>query len=85
MAQVKGSTRGSRSGWRHGAAIAAALAAAAGLGGCASTSDFAGAPAPYQVAGPVVAKTPVQSAYRGCDGGAGFADSCSGFPHYYGP
>ena len=82
MAQFKRS----RSSWSGSAMVAVALAAAASLGGCASTSEFAGASTPYQVAGPVVAKTPAQLNSQSCAGGvSGFVDDCSGFPRYYGP
>ena len=80
MAQV----RRSQTGWSRGAMVAVALAAAASLGGCAGASDFAGASAPYQVAGPVVDKAPVQN--QGCVYSTlSFVDDCSPFPHYYGP
>ena len=86
MAQIKLSAPASRNRWGGSVMVAVALAAAASLGGCAGTSDFAGANAPYQIAGPVVANGPAHPDSQGCSGGiSGFVDTCSGFARYYGP
>ena len=93
MAHTKRFDPASQSRWYGSALLAVALATAASLGGCASASDVGGGfpteaseTAPYQVAGPVVAKTPAHTQYQSCSGGvSGFVDDCSGFGRYYGP
>ena len=86
MAQAKHSAPASRTRWSNSAIVAAALVAAASLGGCAGSSGFAGATAPYQVAGPVVDHPSAQPSNQDCGVSLpGFADTCSAFPHYDGP
>ena len=65
--------------------VAVALAAGASLSGCAGISDFGGASAPYQVAGPVVANSHAHFDQDCAGNVTGFVDSCSGFARYNGP
>ena len=65
--------------------MATALVAAMSLGGCADLSGPEASNAPYQVAGPVVAKSSMQTD-KGCVADVSqWVDVCNGFAHYMGP
>ena len=85
MRQAQTSTARSHGRFYGTLVMATALVTAISLGGCADLSGPEASNAPYQVAGPVVAKGPAQTD-KGCVADVSqWVNVCDGFAHYVGP